>query len=65
MAWPELANAEELGDLGVRRLSAGSGISQAAMAAAEKLTNDFLTNGSSVSVYSSVIPYAQLQDMFG
>jgi 2-methylisocitrate lyase-like PEP mutase family enzyme len=65
MAWPELANAEELGELGVRRLSAGSGISQAAMATAEKLAHDFLANGSSVSIYSGAIPYAQLQDLFG
>jgi len=64
MAWPGLANAAELGKLGVRRLSAGSGISQALWGKAEKLARDFLQSGSSDVVFEGAMSYAQLQDLF-
>jgi 2-methylisocitrate lyase-like PEP mutase family enzyme len=65
MAWPELADADALGKLGVRRLSAGSGISQVVLGTAEKLAQEFLRSGSSAPVYKNSISYSQLQELFG
>jgi 2-methylisocitrate lyase-like PEP mutase family enzyme len=64
MAWPGLADAAELGKLGVRRLSAGSGISQAVWGRASVLAQDFLQSGRSEPIYEGAISYAQLQDLF-
>ena len=64
MAWPGLPNATELGKLGVRRLSAGSGISQALWGRAEKLAKDFLQGGYSEPLSEASMPYAQLQGLF-
>jgi 2-methylisocitrate lyase-like PEP mutase family enzyme len=64
MIWPELADAESLGKLGVRRLSAGTGITQAAWATAEKLAQDFLREGDSAPMYKAFVPYAHLQELF-
>jgi len=63
MAWPSLPNASELGKLGVRRLSAGSGISQALWGRAEKLAKDFLETGRSEPLGESSMPYGRLQDL--
>lgn len=64
MAWPGLAPSEELGRLGVRRLSAGSGISQMLWGQAEKLARDFLATGRSESMAEGAMPYPQLQALF-
>jgi len=64
MAWPGLADAAELGRLGVRRLSAGSGISQVLWGAAEKLASDFLKSGRSEPLEEASMPYPQLQGLF-
>jgi len=64
MAWPELADAEELGKLGVRRLSAGSGISQVLWRKAQALAQDFLHNGRSTPLMEASMPYSQLQGLF-
>ena len=64
MAWPGLPNATELGALAVRRLSAGSGISQVLWGRAEKLARDFLQGGSSEPLSEASMPYAQLQGLF-
>ncbi|HEY0198914.1 MAG TPA: isocitrate lyase/phosphoenolpyruvate mutase family protein [Rhodanobacter sp.] len=64
MAWPGLAASDELGRLGVRRLSAGSGISQMLWGQAEKLARDFLDTGRSESMAEGSMPYAQLQALF-
>jgi 2-methylisocitrate lyase-like PEP mutase family enzyme len=64
MAWPQLPDAEQLGKLGVRRLSAGSGISQALWARAEQLAEDFLESGRSEPLGVSSMPYGQLQALF-
>jgi 2-methylisocitrate lyase-like PEP mutase family enzyme len=64
MAWPGLADAAELGRLGVRRLSAGSGISQVLWGTAEKLAKDFLNSGRSEPLEEASMPYAQLQGLF-
>jgi 2-methylisocitrate lyase-like PEP mutase family enzyme len=64
MAWPGLASADALGKLGVRRLSAGSGISQMLWGQAEKLAKDFLATGRSESMSEGSMSYAQLQGLF-
>jgi 2-methylisocitrate lyase-like PEP mutase family enzyme len=64
MAWPGLADAPELGRLGVRRLSAGSGIPQRLWGTAEKLAGDFLGSGRSEPLQEGSMPYAQLQGLF-
>jgi 2-methylisocitrate lyase-like PEP mutase family enzyme len=64
MAWPGLASAEELGKLGVRRLSAGSGISQMLWGQAQRLARDFLDSGRSESIAEGAMPYPQLQALF-
>jgi 2-methylisocitrate lyase-like PEP mutase family enzyme len=64
MAWPGLAASDELGRLGVRRLSAGSGISQMLWGQAERLARDFLDTGRSESMAEGSMPYAQLQALF-
>ncbi|WP_158886254.1 isocitrate lyase/phosphoenolpyruvate mutase family protein [Rhodanobacter sp. L36] len=64
MAWPGLAASDALGKLGVRRLSAGSGISQMLWGQAEKLAKDFLDHGRSEPMAEGAMPYAQLQALF-
>jgi 2-methylisocitrate lyase-like PEP mutase family enzyme len=64
MAWPGLPDAAGLGKLGVRRLSAGSGISQTVLGRASALAHDFLHGGRSEPVYEDAISYARLQDLF-
>jgi 2-methylisocitrate lyase-like PEP mutase family enzyme len=64
MAWPGLADAAELGKLGVRRLSAGSGISQVLWAKAATLARDFLEGGRSEPLSEASMPYPQLQELF-
>lgn len=64
MAWPGLADAIELGKLGVRRLSAGSGISQALWGKAELLAKNFLNSGRSEAVFEGAMSYPQLQALF-
>jgi 2-methylisocitrate lyase-like PEP mutase family enzyme len=64
MAWPGLAAATELGRLGVRRLSAGSAISQVLWARAEELAREFLESGDSAPLSQSAMPYPRLQGLF-
>jgi 2-methylisocitrate lyase-like PEP mutase family enzyme len=64
MAWPGLADATELGKLGVRRLSAGSGISQVVWAKAAALAREFLESGRSDPLSEASMPYLQLQGIF-
>ena len=64
MAWPGLADAAELGKLGVRRLSAGSSISQVLWGTAERLARDFLKGGRSQHLEEGSMPYPQLQGLF-
>jgi 2-methylisocitrate lyase-like PEP mutase family enzyme len=64
MAWPGLAEASELGKMGVRRLSAGSAISQVLWGAAALLARDFLNSGRSDPLSEGSMPYPQLQELF-
>jgi 2-methylisocitrate lyase-like PEP mutase family enzyme len=62
MAWPGLGDASGLGKLGVRRLSAGAGISQAVWGAAAALARDFLNNGRSEPLFEAK-SYPRLQEL--
>jgi 2-methylisocitrate lyase-like PEP mutase family enzyme len=63
LAWQGLPGATELADLGIRRLSAGSGISQVLWAQAEKLAKGFLDEGRSDTLEGQM-PYPRLQGLF-
>lgn len=64
MALPGLSNANELGKLGVRRLSAGSSISQLLWEKAEQIAQKFLQNGDSDLLYEESMSYPHLQELF-
>ncbi|WP_250126611.1 isocitrate lyase/phosphoenolpyruvate mutase family protein [Chroococcidiopsis sp. CCMEE 29] len=63
LAWPGLASAVELKRLGVRRLSAGSGLAQALYGIAISLAVDFLKNGDSEAIAASGIPYTEINEL--
>ncbi|RFP08887.1 MULTISPECIES: isocitrate lyase/phosphoenolpyruvate mutase family protein [unclassified Duganella] len=64
MDWPGVPSADELHQLGVRRLSAGSGISQALWAVAAGMAKDFLATGSAGPLVEKAMPYGDLQKLF-
>jgi 2-methylisocitrate lyase-like PEP mutase family enzyme len=64
MVWPGQGAADSLGKLGVRRLSAGSAISQVLWAHAEVLAREFLMSGESAPLNKSSKPYQELQALF-
>ena len=64
MAVPGLADAATLGQLGVRRLSAGSGISQVVLGEAKRLAQDFLQHGRSDALGDDALPYSEIQNLF-
>jgi 2-methylisocitrate lyase-like PEP mutase family enzyme len=63
MAVPGLADGATLGKLGVRRLSAGGGISQVVLAKTKALAQDFLQQGRS-DVLENALPYGEIQGLF-
>jgi len=65
MAWPGLAGAADLAQLGVRRLSAGSGIAQALWGKAATLAGDFLKTGRSDPLGEGAMTYADINALFG
>jgi 2-methylisocitrate lyase-like PEP mutase family enzyme len=64
MAWPGLPAAMELSQLGVRRLSAGSGIAQALWGKAAALAGDFLKSGKSEPLGEGAMAYADINALF-
>jgi len=64
MAWPGLPPAAELARLGVRRLSAGSGISQALWGKAAALAADFLKSGKSEPLGDGAMAYPAINALF-
>lgn len=64
MAWPGLPAATELARLGVRRLSAGSGISQALWGKAAALAGDFLKSGKSEPLGEGAMAYPAINALF-
>lgn len=64
MAWPGLMPVHEMGRLGVRRFSAGSGISQMLWGHAETLARNFLDSGRSESLVEGAMSYGRIQALF-
>ena len=64
MDWPDVPNAETLMQLGVRRLSAGSGIPQALWAAAADMAKGFLATGDAGPLIGKAMAYGDLQALF-
>jgi 2-methylisocitrate lyase-like PEP mutase family enzyme len=64
MAWPGLPAAAELAQLGVRRLSAGSGISQALWGRAAALATNFLKHGKSEPLGEGAMAYPEINALF-
>lgn len=64
MDWPDLPPAEELHQLGVARLSAGSGIPQALWSVAAGMAKGFLDTGSAGPLIAKAMPYGDLQALF-
>lgn len=65
MAWPGLPAASALAQLGVRRLSAGSGIAQALWGKAAALGGDFLKTGRSDPLGEGAMAYGDINALFG
>ncbi|MEZ5831425.1 MAG: isocitrate lyase/phosphoenolpyruvate mutase family protein [Dongiaceae bacterium] len=65
MAWPGLPAANELAQLGVRRLSAGSGIAQALWGKAATLGAEFLKSGKSEPLGEGAMAYPAVNALFG
>jgi 2-methylisocitrate lyase-like PEP mutase family enzyme len=64
MDWPGVPSADALRQLGVARLSAGSGIPQALWAVAAGMAKDFLATGSAGPLIANAMPYGDLQALF-
>jgi 2-methylisocitrate lyase-like PEP mutase family enzyme len=64
LAWPGLPPAPGLAALGVRRLSAGSSIAQAALGRARDMTRAFLATGDSASMFDGAVLYGELNALF-
>lgn len=64
MACPGLPEASELGRLGVRRLSAGTGISQAVYDRAKSLAEAFLRRGESDSLVVDSMSFSDINGLF-
>ncbi len=64
MAMPNLAKAKSLGNLGVKRLSAGTGVAQAVWNTAAKVAEEFLSEGNSAVFGKDSVPIGKLQGLF-
>ena len=64
MDWPGVPPADALHKLGVRRLSAGSGIPQALWAVAAGMAKDFLATGNAGPLIDKAMAYGDLQALF-
>lgn len=64
MAWPGLPDAAELAKLGVRRLSAGSGISEAVWGRAASLAKQFLSDGRSDVLTQDAMDFDAINSLF-
>jgi len=64
LAWPALAPAAELASLGVRRLSAGSGICGALWGRARDLATAFLADGRSDPLREGAMSHGEINKLF-
>ena len=65
LARPGLPDGAELQALGVRRLSAGSGICQSLYGQTKRLTLGFLADGASGPMSEGAMPYGEINALFG
>jgi 2-methylisocitrate lyase-like PEP mutase family enzyme len=65
LARPGLPDGAELQALGVRRLSAGSGICQSLYGQTKRLTLGFLADGASGPMSEGAVPYGEINALFG
>ncbi len=63
LAWPGLPDLDELRRLGVKRLSAGSGIARALFDRGAILTTEFLKSGRLESPFDHVMTYPRINDL--
>lgn len=63
MAVPDLPDAKKLKELGVRRLSSGTGIPQMIWSRVAELAKGFLAKGESKALFESSMPYSKLQKL--
>ena len=64
MAYPSLPSAEELKELGVQRLSSGTGIPQMIWSRVAELAKGFLATGDSKLFFKNSMAYGTLQKSF-
>jgi 2-methylisocitrate lyase-like PEP mutase family enzyme len=64
LARPNLPPVAELQRLGVRRLSVGCALAQAALARARKITRELFDSGSYEAMFEASIPVPELNDWF-
>jgi 2-methylisocitrate lyase-like PEP mutase family enzyme len=64
LAWPGLPDGAALTALGVRRLSAGSGICQSLYGQTRRLTQGFLADGASGPMQEGAMPYPEINALF-
>ncbi|WP_341962617.1 isocitrate lyase/phosphoenolpyruvate mutase family protein [Pseudomonas sp. RC10] len=65
MSVPGLADSTELARLGVKRLSAGSGVAQAIWGSAEGIVSHFLKGGDQSPLFADAMHFGHLQELFG
>jgi 2-methylisocitrate lyase-like PEP mutase family enzyme len=65
LAWSGLPHVDELEALGVRRLSAGSGIAQSIYGRIASLATAFLRDGASEPLAEGAMPYAEINKLIG
>ncbi|MVM42116.1 isocitrate lyase/phosphoenolpyruvate mutase family protein [Spirosoma sp. HMF3257] len=64
MAMPGLPKADRLADLGVKRVSAGTGVAQVSWQTVARVVQAFLTDGDSAVFAEVAMPFGKLQDLF-
>jgi 2-methylisocitrate lyase-like PEP mutase family enzyme len=64
LAHPDLPKAGKLADLGVKRLSAGSGVFQVIWQHVSALTREFLKEGDSAVLVNDSMEYPKIQELF-
>lgn len=65
LAAPLTPSLQELGKLGVRRLSTGSAPARVALALVQRISAEVLEDGSLGSLWNEAIPYAEANRLFG
>ncbi len=64
LAWPEVPPARRLVELGVKRLSAGSGVCLAALGRTKAVATAFLREGRSEVLQPDAMPYGEMNGLF-